>query len=114
MIFRGLSVLAAKPRLIWDGGLEGAGKNEPVKVSFLCFDSGRISQGEHGHEMKGRGQEVLTTMSEMALLGSFGVSGAQGPGLCSPELLPLALPLSHIALFIASSEFKVLTKEGGD
>lgn len=70
--------------------MEGAGRDEPVKFSFLCLDSYCISQGEHGHEMKGRGQEALTAVSEVTLLGSFGV--------CSFELLSPALPLGHGAL----------------
>lgn len=100
LIFRGLHALAAKPRLAWEVELEGAGRDEPVKFPFLCLDSFCISRGEHGHEMKGRGQEALTAMSEVTLLGSFGV--------CSFELLSLWVMLLWSW---ASSEFKVLTKK---
>lgn len=68
--------------------MEGAGKNEPVKISFLCLDSSHTSQSEHGHEMKGRGQEALTTMRQMTLLGLFRVGCAQGASAllsCCPQ-----------------------------
>lgn len=88
LIFQGLSALAAKPHLSWESELEGAGKNEPVKISFLWLDSSHTSQGEHGHEMKGRGREALTTMREMTLLGLFRVGCAQGASAllsCCPQ-----------------------------